>query len=1507
MTVTMLWTCALLPGAASGPLSGDEGPASPGPDLAAWTGDVTVSDTSPKVGQSVTVQLTVRNIGDQATWNVSVDLYDGDSSTGTHLDHWLVPNLGANASTTLSTSWSAELGTHTLTMYLDPDDWISEDSETNNQASVNVTVAGVPDVYLEPGAFLTSTNEEGTVTITADAFNGGNATATGYRMGFYQGNPASGGTLIGRPSLPDIPAGGRVTATQTWSATGGSHLLFARVEGTDPFDPTANDEVERRVWIAADLTARAGPDHAAFAGQHITFNGSASTAAGGTITNYTWDLGDGTTLYGAVVGHNYTNGGSTVRVLTASLTVKDGSGGTDSDTCQVYINPVGSTPPTSNAGTPPSGNTLDNLTFDGTGSSGNITNYIWDFGDGYGASGPSASTVNHSYMDDGTYTVSLAVVSNISLADVDVIQVTVDNRPPVVEGIDDIATDLGVSHDLLAMAHDDDGYIASYLWDFDDGTTSTARDPTHAWASDGPHQCSLNVTDDDGDYTIVHFWVNVTDVAPMASFTAPSSVNEGQTVVVDGSGSYEPGDDIVSWQWDWESDGTWDNATGPASLTTYGKPGYYNITLRVIDGEGSSNETTLEVYVRDVAPDVTCTRTPSSVQEGGNVTFDASASYEPGDDIVRYYFDWDGDGNYDFNTTEPIVNHTYTWVGTFTPSLMVEDEDGSLGYWDVFWWTRRVTVTNAPPLVNESWSYGVEGENTTVTVDVYEPGNNLTMYYWDFDGDYETDVNTTEPYVNHTFWEAGVHTVWVKVEDEDHTEANPSWGGGEIYVNITDVAPKPSVEGGMAKEGEPTPFTVTMRGTEENISTFHFDLDGDGDFDVVSHEWTTMLVFADTGELECLIKAVDTDGTEGIGLFTVIVTDVAPTVTGPALLVGSEGESVTVQVTAYEPGMDIVRYEFDWNADGTVDDTSTEPMASHAFTTPGAKRVIVGALDEDGSTGNVAIQVLVYNSPPVADAGTPAQTFEGEATELNASLSTEPGGHIVVYEWDYDADGLFDHSTRDPAHMHAWDSPGLYTIVVRVIDADGTFDEDTATVVVEDRQPIAALSVVPLPEDRPSTLDAAGSEDPGGIALYEWNISATGQRVDVETTVPYLMFTFDRKVRYDIKLTVTDHEGSTAEVEHTVLMADVVTKPPVVQWDAPSLVLEGVSFSLRAWATDPFPDDPELVADRLFDFSWAMGDGSTVLRGEKVEFAYPRAAASPYEVWLTVVDEDNDEVTLMVANITVLNAAPTISPVPPIEVKAGGKGETQVVASDATTPTEQLVFTLDPNAPEWVTLVGNTLRAEPGKGVDGATYLVSVTVADGLGASSNVQAAVVVTGETADSGVSMSTVLGLMLLFLLIAIVVAVLVSTRMRPGGGAPKERPGKDSEYDKLYGEEPKRRRVRAVAKVESERVDVATPVEEPAPAGVPPPPPDYVAAAAAAGFEVEEDEPEGEPPLPSWMASTKAQEVHLEERIVDAPPPTPPDWEADRAPAEGSPYRFKRPPPDQEQAYKGTGRPR
>ena len=45
---------------------------------------------------------------------------------------------------------------------------------------------------------------------------------------------------------------------------------------------------------------------------------------------------------------------------------------------------------------------------------------------------------------------------------------------------------------------DSDGTIASRLWNFGDGTTSTAANPSHTYAAAGTYTVTLTVTDDDG-------------------------------------------------------------------------------------------------------------------------------------------------------------------------------------------------------------------------------------------------------------------------------------------------------------------------------------------------------------------------------------------------------------------------------------------------------------------------------------------------------------------------------------------------------------------------------------------------------------------------------------------------------------------------------------------------------------------------------------------------------------------------------------------------------------------------------------------------------------------------------------------------------------------------------------------------------------------------------------------------------------------------------------------------
>lgn len=127
-----------------------------------------------------------------------------------------------------------------------------------------------------------------------------------------------------------IPAGSyefKVALNEGWDVTyPGSNVAFAVSDGatvTFTYDSATND-VSVDTGSVSPVADPNGP-YSALVGEPVTFDGSGSVDADGTIVSYGWDFGDGGTGTGVAPSHAYAAAG----IYSVTLTVTDNEGATD--------------------------------------------------------------------------------------------------------------------------------------------------------------------------------------------------------------------------------------------------------------------------------------------------------------------------------------------------------------------------------------------------------------------------------------------------------------------------------------------------------------------------------------------------------------------------------------------------------------------------------------------------------------------------------------------------------------------------------------------------------------------------------------------------------------------------------------------------------------------------------------------------------------------------------------------------------------------------------------------------------------------------------------------------------------------------------------------------------------------------------------------------------------------------------------------------------------------------
>jgi PKD repeat protein len=211
----------------------------------------------------------------------------------------------------------------------------------------------------------------------------------------------------------------------------------------------------------------------------------------------------------------------------------------------------------------------------------------------------------------------------------------------------------------LAVSFSDSstGNPTSWSWDFGDGTSSTAQNPTHIYAIPGSYTVSLTATNAGGSdtKTLTDYITVSAPASPTADFSAsPTSGNAPLAVSFSDSSTGNPTD----WSWDF-GDGSTSTARNPSH--TYTTPGSYTVSLTASNLTGSDTETRVDY--------ITVTQAPASYR-----------SLVLADGPVSYWRLGDAPGTTAADSAGSNTGSARGGVIFGAPGALIGDPDASMGF-----------------------------------------------------------------------------------------------------------------------------------------------------------------------------------------------------------------------------------------------------------------------------------------------------------------------------------------------------------------------------------------------------------------------------------------------------------------------------------------------------------------------------------------------------------------------------------------------------------------------------------------------------------------------------------------------------------------------------------------------------------------------------------------------------------------------------------------------------------
>lgn len=386
-----------------------------------------------------------------------------------------------------------------------------------------------------------------------------------------------------------IQLNGMITGVETtgsWSTTGVGSFLSDTTSLTGLYQPGAGDVAAGGVNLILSSAGGFGCP-AVRDTLYITFNDiptaaftftnvcqetnmpftDLSSVSSGTITNWSWNFGDGDTSLTQSPLHNYSVYGQ----IPVQLIVTSDNGCQDTVMQQVTVHPVPMADFSSGTAceTYPTSFASTSLI-----ASGGISSYFYDF-NGIG----TANTANTDFVFPfaGTFNISLTVVSDFGCSNTVVKQLVIH---PIPEAVFTADPSIALANQEITFTDQTPGNIVAWEWDFGDGQGDNQSVTQHAYAPGGPSDklVILTVYDNMGCQDTASTIIAVSLLPVLPTGFSPNNDGENDVFIIRG-GPFESVDFKIYNNWGqliFEShdgalgwDGTYNGEPAPLGVYTW--------------------------------------------------------------------------------------------------------------------------------------------------------------------------------------------------------------------------------------------------------------------------------------------------------------------------------------------------------------------------------------------------------------------------------------------------------------------------------------------------------------------------------------------------------------------------------------------------------------------------------------------------------------------------------------------------------------------------------------------------------------------------------------------------------------------------------------------------------------------------------------------------------------------------------------------------------------------------